>query len=226
MTQRTKDQRGKQCQSYGAYVFEDDGAFEASLDNKPIFTSAFLEKAAEQVEIVRTGEPDPNKQFICLPNVRDDGYRKLRIPPHASPAVSLAFHGVFNSASDEGTLPAYHIGTYSHSSKYDFSDTRVLKPNDTQNTPQQALANRPNREQYKEIPKFLETSLSRSRFWASVREQLDTLTVRVDNIVCVALGTLHRTEVEGREESDRSASQHVLACAISTYLSQRSRPIV
>lgn len=221
MTQRTKDQREKQCQSYGAHVFEDAGAFEASLDNKPIFTRAFLEKAAEQVEIVRRGESDPNKQFMCLPNVRGDGHRKLRIPPHACPAVSLAFHGVFNSASDEGTLPVYHIGTYRHSSKYDFSDTMVLKPNDTQNTPQQALANRPNREQYNEIPKVLETSLLRSRFWASVREHLNTLSVQVDNIVCIALGTLHRTEEEGREESDRSASQHMLACAISTYLSQR-----
>jgi len=220
MAQRIKNDREKQCQSYGPQVFEDARAFEASLDNGILFTRAFFEKAAEQVEIVRKG--DPNMPLMFLPRVLGSGRVEKRVPPCASPAVSLSFSGsgVFMGASDT-MRPAYHIRTPNHQdTKYDFSDTRALKPNDLQNTYQQASPRCSTSEEYNGIPKVLETSLLQSRFWVSVREQLDALTVKVDNIVCVALGTIHGTEEEGRKE-DTSATQHVLACTISTYLSQR-----
>ncbi|KAI4638381.1 hypothetical protein J4E93_010181 [Alternaria ventricosa] len=219
MAQRVKDDREKQCESYGPQVFEDARAFEASLDNGRIFTRAFFEKAAEQVEIVRKG--DPNMPFMLLPRVLGNGEVEKRVPPCASPAVSLSFSGVFICASDT-MRPAYHIRTPHQGTKYDFSDTRALKPDSLQNTGEQASLPYSSSEEYKGIPKVLETSLLQSRFWASVRQQLDALTVPVDNIVCVALGAMHGTEEEGRKE-DTSATQHVLACAISTYLSQRSR---
>ncbi|KAI4926735.1 hypothetical protein J4E85_007030 [Alternaria conjuncta] len=221
MAQRIKDDREKQCQSYGPQVFEDARAFEASLDNGRIFTRAFFEKAAEQVEIVRKG--DPNMPFMFVPRVLGSGQVEKRVPPYASPAVSLSFSGIFIGASDK-MRPAYHIRTpKQQGTNYDFSDTRVLKPDSLQSTRQQASPHCSISEEYKGIPRILEASLLRSKFWASVREQLDALTVPVDNVVCVALGTLHGTEEEGRKE-DTSATQHVLACAISTYLSQRSRP--
>ncbi|KAI4679955.1 uncharacterized protein J4E88_005845 [Alternaria novae-zelandiae] len=220
MAQRIKDDREKQCQSYGPQVFEDARAFEASLDNGRIFTRAFFEKAAEQVEIVRKG--DPNMPFMFVPRVLGSGQVEKRVPPYASPAVSLSFSGIFIGASDK-MRPAYHIRTpKQQGTNYDFSDTRVLKPDSLQNTDEQASLPCSSSEEYKGIPKVLETSLLQSRFWASVRQQLDALTVPVDNIVCVALGTMHGTEEEGQKE-DTSATQHVLACAISTYLSQRSR---
>ncbi|KAI4646446.1 uncharacterized protein J4E79_010508 [Alternaria viburni] len=218
MAQRIKDDREKQCQSYGPQVFEDARAFEASLDNGILFTRAFFEKAAEQVEIVRRG--DPNMPFMFLPLVLGNGQVEKRVPPCASPAVSLGFSGVFIGASDM-MRPAYHIRTPQHQdTKYDFSDTRVLKPDSLQSTHEQASQQCSSSREYKGIPKALETSLLRGRFWASVREQLDALTVPVDNIVCVALGTMYGTEEEGRKD-DTSATQHLLACAISTYLSQR-----
>jgi len=218
MAQRIKDDREKQCQSYGPQVFEDARAFEASLDNGILFTRAFFEKAAEQVEIVRKGDPD--MPIMYTPRVIGGGYVKGRVPAGASPAVSLSFSGVFICASDT-MRPAYHIRTPNHQdTKYDFSDTRALKPGSLQSIHEQASRRCSISEEYKGIPKVLETSLLQSRFWASVRKQLDALTVQVDNIVCVALGTLHGTEEEGRKE-DTSATQHVLACAISTYLSQR-----
>ncbi|KAI4604637.1 hypothetical protein J4E83_011056 [Alternaria metachromatica] len=218
MAQRIKDDREKQCQSYSPQVFEDARAFEASLDNGILFTRAFFEKAAEQVEIIRKG--DPNMPFMFIPCVVGGEQVKKRVPPCASPAVSLGFSGVFIAASDI-MRPAYHIRTPHHQdTKYDFSDTRALKPDSLQSTHEQASLRCSTSEEYKGIPKALETSMLRSRFWASVREQLDALTVPVDNIVCVALGTMHGTEEEGRKE-DTSATQHVLACAISTYLSQR-----
>ena len=219
MAQRVKDDREKQCQSYGPQVFEDARAFEDSLDNGILFTHAFFEKAAEQVEIVRKG--NPNMPLLFTPRVLGGGQVKGRVPARASPAVSLSFGGVFICASDT-MRPAYHIRTPHHqNAKYEFSDTMALRPDSLQSTHQQASPRCSTSEEYNGIPKSLETSMLRSRFWASVRKQLDALTVPVDNIVCVALGTMHgRTEEEGRKE-DTSATQHVLACTISTYLSQR-----
>ena len=218
MAQRVKDDREKQCQSYGPQVFEDARAFESSLENGIIFTRTFFEKAAEQVEIIRKG--DLIMPLIYLPRVLGSGQVEKRVPPCAQPAVSLSFSGVFICASDT-MRPAYHIRTPHHQdTKYEFSDTMVLKPDSLQSTHEQASPRCSTSEEYKGIPKVLETSLLESRFWASVREQLDALTVQVDNIVCVALGTMHGTGEEGRKE-DTPATQHVLACAISTYLSQR-----
>jgi hypothetical protein len=216
--QRMKDNFEKQCRSYGPRVFEDAGAFEAALDNKPIFTRALLEKAAVQVEIVRKGETDPDKQIIYLPHLLGDGQREVRIPRHPSPAVRLGFSGVFIMASVRGNCSAYTIQPCREDSQHEFSEIRALKPDEGQNTSQQELAQSPSPKETNMLLKALETCLLRSRFWASVREQLDALPVRVENIVCVALGTLLKSD---KEEFHRSASQHVFACAIANYLSRR-----
>jgi len=217
ITQRVKDSREKHCQSCGPEFFEDARAFEAALDNKPLFTRAFFEKAAKQVEIIRKG--DPNRPFMFLPSVLGGEEVKGRVPSHASPAVSLGFSGVFNCASDTMS-PAYHITTPHPKDNLEFSDTMALKPDTLQSTHEQVSQRCSTSEEYKGIPKVLETSLLQSRFWACVRKQLEALTVQVDNIVCVALGSLHRTDEEDWE-NNTPATQHVLACAISTYLSQR-----
>jgi hypothetical protein len=67
----------------------------------------------------------------------------------------------------------------------------------------------------------LEADMLASDFWANMRTHLDGLTIPVQNIVCIALGTCF----EGRKLNSRHALQHILACSISSYLSSSSPAI-
>lgn len=81
---------------------------------------------------------------------------------------------------------------------------------------QQMVAEYSTHEGYKEMfQKVLTPDILRSRFWASVRQQLNAITVRVDTIVCLGFGSITRGD------RNRTTKQHEFACAVSSYPSQQ-----
>jgi hypothetical protein len=209
-----KDRKEKCNMSYGAQVFEDAASFEASLDNKPIFTRALIEQAAEQVQRVHKGEPQKDKRLIRIPHLLGGGSTNLQIPAHASPAVHISWTATFSLAKMGGRNAGYRITPCN--SIDNFTATEILKPDDPNHPLRQRIALMRDPPELEEMKSF-EAMFLASRFWANLRKHLDHLTVPVENIVCVALGSLF---VEDKLDG-RHATQHLLACTISTYLSQR-----
>jgi hypothetical protein len=70
-------------------MFEDVGVLEAKLGNKPIFTRALLEEAAERMEHVRVGDPSGSKEMIRLPHMLGSGITTLKLPAEPSNAVHI-----------------------------------------------------------------------------------------------------------------------------------------
>jgi hypothetical protein len=99
MSQNHKDMLESTIPTYGPRVFEDVGAFEAKLGDKHIFTRALLQGAADQMELIRAGDPSGSKEPIRMPHILGDGVALLKIPAKPSSAVGINWHNAFNSSA-------------------------------------------------------------------------------------------------------------------------------
>jgi hypothetical protein len=206
---------------------EDARDFEASLHNKPIFSRDLIRKVAGYIEQVHEGHQSDTEKRIQLPHVLGNGSLTLTIPRRPPKVVTVNWLNTYLLIEEEGKHPEYFIGTIKNI--YDrFEGSVTLRPDDPNHPLRQEVARMPEPPELKEMDRF-ETIFLKSKFWAGLREHLDTQTVPVKNIVCIGLGTLFLDEgtspesrITNRGEMDYyAASQHILACSCANYLSRR-----
>jgi hypothetical protein len=203
---------------------KDVKAFEASLDNKPIFSRDLIKKVAEYVEQVREGRQPDTEKPTQLPHILGGGFYTLTIPLRPPESVTVSWLNAYRLSEKKGKHPGYCINTL----KDGCDGVATLKPDDPDHPLRQEIARMPEPPQLKEMDQF-ETKFLMSKFWAGLRGRLDTLTVPVKNIVCIGLGTLFTNEYASSERkitskggmNYRSTSQHLLACSCADYLSNR-----
>jgi hypothetical protein len=122
-------------------MFEDVGALEAKLGNKPVFTRALLDQAAEHMEQVRAGDPASSKDMIRMPHFLASGVATLKIPTQPSNAVHITWTRAFAAAYKQGKTPMYNI-TPRNISK-NLSSAVCLKPNDPERSLRKEIAAMP-----------------------------------------------------------------------------------
>ncbi|KAF2848413.1 hypothetical protein T440DRAFT_520103 [Plenodomus tracheiphilus IPT5] len=217
-------------QNQGSHVVEILATFEAQTG--PIFTRAVLEKAAQQVDLVRKGSVTLGtlthtpqfREFMQAPNALGDGITETNLDPDFPPYASIEFLKAYDLASKDGKQPPYTIDSADMNSVHwrrSFMDTVTLKRDDDIDHPVRkepaAL-----QEQFvrRKKPNF-QDMLRNTPFWANLMNRLDKLTVKVDNIVCLALGDLAAKDNDQGRRQAAYCLQHSLACLISAHLTAR-----
>ncbi|KAF1848948.1 uncharacterized protein K460DRAFT_375720 [Cucurbitaria berberidis CBS 394.84] len=219
-SQQIKDQKELEIIELDESAFVDAKGFEETM-GRPIFTRALIEQAANDVEQAREGVSRTANQLSDASLVLGAGARVGQI---SLPVSYMYWVNTFTLAEGGNTVAPhrpYYIG--SNNEKTIFSATPTFKPNDPDHPLRKHVASMPDPPELKLIEGY-EAALLASPFWAGVRQRLDNLQVRIENIVCMALGTPFRYDDMGNYAetvSDRRCTQHLLACAISKYLSQR-----
>ncbi|CAO2650145.1 Nn.00g014370.m01.CDS01 [Neocucurbitaria sp. VM-36] len=224
LSQQAKTSRERENAEYGPRVLVDVKSFEATMGNEPIFTRALIEQAAKQVEQIRSRHSQTEKQLLKIPHLLGGGADIVHIPSCPSPAVTLSWRHTFSLADKGGKSAPYHIRQKDTGTNLIMTET--LKPDDPNHPVRKHVAHMQDPPEMEDMERF-EAILLASPFWVRVKQCVDTLQVEVKNIVCMAMGSLfedtdtHKA-VKGKM-SARRCTQHLLACMISAYLSQRYR---
>ncbi|RMZ67532.1 Sensitivity To Red Light Reduced-like SRR1 [Pyrenophora seminiperda CCB06] len=214
LAQLRKERAEKMTLSFGPHVFENVAAFEASMNNAPIFTRSLVERAANEAEMMRNG-----KDIIEIPHICGGGVKKIR--PTGADAIKWSWLTTFAIAECKGKAPGYVIKSdYTY---FECSDVETLKG------PVETLASNDRSlhvwKQIRAMPippaldgvKGFEAMVLQSKIWQSLKKRLDELPMRIENVVCIALGGL----LSEKELQLRTTTQHLLACFTSRHLSQR-----
>jgi hypothetical protein len=141
LSQKHKDIIESSITTYGPRIFEDVGALEAKLGNKPVFTRALLDQAAEQMEQVRAGDPAGSKEMIRVPHFLGSEVATLKIPTQPINAVHITWTMAFAAACKQVKTPVYNI-TPRNISK-NLSSAACLKPNDPEHPLRREIAAMP-----------------------------------------------------------------------------------
>jgi len=224
--QLRKEKMEAEILSFGPRVFQNVAASEASKQNTPIFTRSLVQRAAREVELVRRGKGTigEGRNTITIPHMRGCGVIEIRLRRRGAETASLNWLSIVAIAELEGRTPGYYITTGNQKQFDEYSDIEMLKGPIDMFVSTDRLHHIWKRIKQMPIPPALESVkgfepiVLESKIWRSLQSRLDVLTVRIENIVCVALGR-HEDSKEG--VSFRASTQHLLACFASKYLSQR-----
>jgi hypothetical protein len=190
------------------------------LDNKPLFTRTLLEKAAKDVEQAR--DPKGWDSTIVIPHVRGHGSLTVKIPDRYC-LRDLQFSHAFDTSRLYGACAPYFICPDRDGTQV--ASEHTLKPNEPQHPLRQLIARSPDPPRMQEM-QAQEVELLASSFWEALKLRLEKLYIKVENFVCAALGNAYLCD-KGTgngihtELNLRRMSQHLFACAISNFLSQR-----
>lgn len=217
--QAAKDGREHRALSGDLGPLRNIAALDKMREGQPLFTRALLEQAAKDVEMLQ--DPGNWKVKISIPHVLGDGVFTTEVPFDQYHPRTLRFVRSLEMVEVEpvGACAPYDVAQDWNINRITATDT--LKPNDSEQPLRQLVATLPDPPDLQEV-RAIEAELLGSPFWANLKPQLEHMPVRIDNIVCVALGDLYPTSHPDEDEllSQRHSSQHLLACAISRHLSQ------
>ncbi|CAE7179278.1 hypothetical protein CFE70_006041 [Pyrenophora teres f. teres 0-1] len=210
--QSLKEREEKMILRIRPHPFENVAHFEA-----PFFTRALLQRVASEVELARKGNC-----IIEMPHILGGGVTKLQLESRIATAVSLSWYTTMKIAEYIGKTPGYVITPHYLPSTSRYTDSETLKGPIEMLTPDDSSYRVWKLIQQMPIPpsmddgKVYENEVLMSKLWRDLPPRLDALTVRIENIVCAALGAPF---LDGKK-SYRSVTQHLLACSVSRYLSQ------
>ncbi|KAI8930881.1 hypothetical protein NX059_011898 [Plenodomus lindquistii] len=220
------DTKVREWQNGELQYLENLTAFEAQ--SGPIFTRSLLEQAARQVELVRQGSSQIGqrlfsaefKKSMDVQFVLGGGFdRQLAFQAVFEPAASLNFSKTFTMAQQNGICTPYSVHSGDYNAKFMHGVT--LKPDDGVGHPtRKAAAALPEHPRLNEMVNQYEANFFASPFCKKLLSQLDSLTVKVDNIVCLALGPHVDGNGNGKVQV-ASFMQHLLALSISNHLAIR-----
>jgi hypothetical protein len=187
-------------------LLEDVGAFEKSVGNKPLFTREVLEQAAADVAKARKNEQ------VVVPHVLGNGTRQIWSGREWH-APSLFWTHSWGLAAVQGKMSLYSLtgsswSTWSTSAvveKYD------LRPDDqSTNVQRQKLESYPAPVGVLDQMAELQSRILKHKVWSTITKLLVDLPVKVDNVVCLALGSLYL--------QPWTSSQHLLAICMADFL--------
>jgi hypothetical protein len=181
-------------------------AFEKSVGNKPLFTREVLERTATDVAKVRNKVT--RKQQIVVPHVLG-GAQRLIWSGNESCTPRLAWVNSWALAERQGKAPLYRFSFGSSTSGV--AERYNLRPNDRATSLRRLkVVCEPAPVVMLDQMAELQSRILKHKVWTTMTKLLVDLPVKVDNVVCLALGFPYL--------QPRTCAQHMLAVCMADFL--------
>lgn len=192
-------------------MLENVSVFEEAVGHKPLFTRDVLKQAAS--DLAKTHDPKTRNDKIVAPNVLGGGSSDVWNSGRTS---QIGWRSSYRLQAALGKLSFYSISSWS--SSVSLADKYDLRPNDDATDPfRLRIAKMPRPVDELNAIAGPQQRFIRRSVWYEMTKLLRTLSVKVDNIVCIALGALHQDDFENGL-SPNSCGQNLVACCIAEYL--------